>query len=50
MMAMATKVCDHNCFECPYPDWIACLIGAVGWLIKTARRERKMWKEARDED
>lgn len=31
------------------PILLACLAGAVGWIIKTVRRERKMWKEAWDE-
>ena len=42
--------CMLGALACTSPIWIACLIGAVGWIIKTAHRERKMWKEARDED
>lgn len=41
--------CALGALACTSPIWIACLIGAVGWLIKTARRERKIWREACDE-
>ena len=55
----AARVCDHNCFECPYPDCIADDMTAEEWKesiardrdtnITPERKKRRAYREANRE-